>query len=362
MDPLPSPVTGCNAVMNALQAENANNMVLPQKANTTVANNTGELGLGDAEVAYPPLNFFYTHYHNAIRSQLEALTIEIRSLNIEHPEQNLKDELTKLKQSYRFLEQIYQYHSHVEDEVVYPALDQKVRNVTLAYTVEHQDEGKLFEQLSQTLTTALSQVGSQRTETLRELMCKGEEINTTLRRHLAKEEEQLLPLLLQHFSHSEQAELVAQFLYCIPLATVEKVLAWLKPTVPMVEQAQLLNHIQAVVPDSLLLQLISTWLKPLDAENDAPEPVLPPKPSGPLLPTPFLATQPEPKSGSPLKSSPPAATLRPPHDTVEGGSSNSSVPMASAHTPAPTPLRGVIHIHRSIVSGAIDRPDGWGGD
>ena len=48
-----------------------------------------------------------------------------------------------------------------------------------------------------------------------------EEIHTTLRKHLRKEEEQLLPLLLRHFSHSEQAELVAQFLCSIPLSTVE---------------------------------------------------------------------------------------------------------------------------------------------
>jgi hypothetical protein len=48
-----------------------------------------------------------------------------------------------------------------------------------------------------------------------------EEIHTTLRKHLRKEEEQLLPLLLSHFSAGEQAELVAQFLCSIPLSTVE---------------------------------------------------------------------------------------------------------------------------------------------
>ena len=34
----------------------------------------------------------------------------------------------------------------------------------------------------------------------RTLICKVEEIHTTLRKHLAKEEEQLLPLLVQHFT------------------------------------------------------------------------------------------------------------------------------------------------------------------
>eukprot|EP00955_Chlamydomonas_euryale_P021526 227689-Chlamydomonas_euryale.AAC.1 len=48
----------------------------------------------------------------------------------------------------------------------------------------------------------------------------------------------------------------------IPLVTVEKVLAWLKPTIPVAEQSALLTHIQAVVPDSLLLQLLCNWLRP----------------------------------------------------------------------------------------------------
>lgn len=100
-------------------------------------------------------------------------------------------------------------------------------------------------------------------QTCRQLICKVEEINITLRKHLAKEEAQLLPLLLQHFSHAEQAELVAQFLYCIPLDTVERVLSWLKPMVPMAELLELMQHLQDVIPDQLLLQLLVTWLNPV---------------------------------------------------------------------------------------------------
>lgn len=55
-----------------------------------------------------------------------------------------------------------------------------------------------------------------------------EEVHTCIRRHLAKEEEQLHPLLLAHCSHDEQASLVAQFLFCIPLAGVGRVLTWLR--------------------------------------------------------------------------------------------------------------------------------------
>ena len=40
-----------------------------------------------------------------------------------------------------------------------------------------------------------------------------------------------------------QAELVAQFLCCIPLTTVDVVLSWLKPAVPAHEQEQLLAQV-----------------------------------------------------------------------------------------------------------------------
>lgn len=119
---------------------------------------------------YPPINFFYTHFHNAIRGELESLAKWVRDLEpaATGPAQQsdvLGAKLQELRERYRFLEQIYKYHSSVEDEVgavwlpsswrrishvktysmifwqvVYPALDSKVKNVTLAYSVEHQDE------------------------------------------------------------------------------------------------------------------------------------------------------------------------------------------------------------------------------
>ena len=88
---------------------------------------------------------------------------------------------------------------------MYPALDSKVKNVTSAYSVEHEDEGRLFEQLSSLLSAALQQKGKERQATLRQLECKIEEVHITLRKHLAKEEEQLFPLLLKHFTFAEQA-------------------------------------------------------------------------------------------------------------------------------------------------------------
>ncbi|WIA20871.1 hypothetical protein OEZ85_005220 [Tetradesmus obliquus] len=213
------------------------------------------------EHQHAPINFLYGHLHDSIRTELQNLSTWALQLEASS-EQDLVHRLLHLKERYHFLEQVYKYHSSVEDEVVYPALDTKVKNVTSAYSVEHQDEEYLFEHLASLLASALAQDGAERAATVRKLICKIEEIHTTLRKHLAKEEAQLLPLLLQHFSHAEQAELVAQFLYCIPLDTVERVLSWLKPMVPQEELQALMGHLRDVIPDRLLLQLLVTWLNP----------------------------------------------------------------------------------------------------
>jgi hypothetical protein len=138
------------------------------------------MAAADVEHVRPPINFFYSHFHDSIRAELTVLDTSVSSLE-PAGEQELLSRLQQLKERYHFLEQIYKYHSSVEDEVrgpqagrppgpaapppaaqgaseplraqppvpaaaplrvqvVYPALDAKVKNVTVAYTVEHQDE------------------------------------------------------------------------------------------------------------------------------------------------------------------------------------------------------------------------------
>jgi len=66
------------------------------------------------------------------------------------------------------------------------------------------EQERLFEQLSQVINAAINAQGKQRRGVIRQLVCKVQEIQTTLLKHLAKEEEQLFPLLLQHFTYGEQ--------------------------------------------------------------------------------------------------------------------------------------------------------------
>ncbi|GMH35139.1 hypothetical protein BSKO_03007 [Bryopsis sp. KO-2023] len=230
------------------------------------------------EPGTPPIGFFYSHLHESIRMELNSIWQTVLALEAAVHE-NFPEKLSSVEERCVFLQQIYKYHSVAEDEVVYPALDTKVKNVTLQYSVEHADEEHLFVQLLQMLRETMSARGAAVTAAIREFVCKMGEVRITLMKHLAKEEEQLFPLLLEHFSYTEQAELIAQFLCCIPLAAVEGVLLWLKPNIPQEEQDQLLKYIREAIPDDLLLNLLVTWLDPSQSSKHelSPQPSVKPE-------------------------------------------------------------------------------------
>ena len=120
----------------------------------------------------------------------------------------------------------------------------------------------LFEHLQVIITRALAEPASLREHSISECVCKAAEVDVTLRKHLLKEEEQLFPLLLQHFTFAEQAELVVQFVCCIPILAVKSVLSWLKRTSSYAEQSALRHHVTSVTADPLLSALLGLWLQP----------------------------------------------------------------------------------------------------
>ena len=71
---------------------------------------------------HPPINFFYSHFHNSIRNELDTLSQYMSEL-ASASQENIHGRLTILKNRYRFLEQVYKYHSSVEDEVPLTAAD-----------------------------------------------------------------------------------------------------------------------------------------------------------------------------------------------------------------------------------------------
>lgn len=74
-----------------------------------------DVSLSQSNSPYPPINLFYCHYHNCIRSELELLSASVSALE-SCASDAIAMGLTALKGRVAFLERVYSIHSSVEDE------------------------------------------------------------------------------------------------------------------------------------------------------------------------------------------------------------------------------------------------------
>uniref|UniRef100_A0A6N2KJY0 Hemerythrin-like domain-containing protein n=1 Tax=Salix viminalis TaxID=40686 RepID=A0A6N2KJY0_SALVM len=191
----------------------------------------GGLESEEEDTKSPILIFLY--FHKAIRNELDSLHRLALAFATGH--QNV--EIKPLFQRYRFLRLVYKYHSNAEDEVIFPALDNRVKNVANSYSLEHKGESSLFDQLFELLNSY-----TQSNESFpRELASCTGALQTSLSQHMAKEEQQVFPLLIEKFSVEEQASLIWQFICSIPVNMLAEFLPWLSSSILPVEYQDMLK-------------------------------------------------------------------------------------------------------------------------
>lgn len=206
---------------------------------------------GDNSAQNCPILFFL-FFHKAIRTELDALH---RSA-LAFATGQLAD-IQPLVQRYRFLRSIYKHHSNAEDEVIFPALDIRVKNVALTYSLEHRGESDLFDHLFELLNSH-----KQNNEFPRELASCTGALQTSVNQHMSKEEEQVFPLLIEKFSAEEQASLVWQFLCSIPVYMMKRFLPWVSFSISPDEYQDMQKCLSKIIPkEKLLQQVIFKWME-----------------------------------------------------------------------------------------------------
>ncbi|MCO5564443.1 hypothetical protein L7F22_018104 [Adiantum nelumboides] len=147
-------------------------------------------------------------------------------------------------------------------EVIFPALDRRVKNIAQTYSLEHKEESNLFDQMLVLLNSAIKEELNPSQKLRRDLICCTEAIQTTLCKHMSKEEEQVFPLLMELLSYEEQSALVWQFICSIPVNLMENFLPWLASCLTDGEREEMIACVHNVVPSAnLLQQIVCTWLK-----------------------------------------------------------------------------------------------------
>ncbi|KAI5056021.1 hypothetical protein GOP47_0029542 [Adiantum capillus-veneris] len=199
----------------------------------------------------------FLFFHKAIKAELEHLYRD--ALAVEKGE---KKEFQALFRRYEFLQIVYTQHSNAEDEVIFPALDSRVKNIAQTYSLEHKEESDLFDQMLVLLNSAIKEEFNPSQKLRRDLICCTEAIQTTLCKHMSKEEEQVFPLLMELLSYEEQSALVWQFICSIPVNLMENFLPWLAACLTDGEREEMFACVHNVVPSAnLLQQIVCTWLK-----------------------------------------------------------------------------------------------------
>ncbi|KAK7251628.1 hypothetical protein RIF29_34981 [Crotalaria pallida] len=210
-----------------------------------------------SELDSPILIFLF--FHKAIRNELDVL----HRLAMAFATGNRSD-IHPLPERYRFLSSIYLHHSNAEDEVIFPALDIRVKNVAQTYSLEHKGESNLFDHLFELLKSSVHNDES----FPRELASCTGALQTSVSQHMAKEEEQVFPLLIEKFSVEEQASLVWQFLCSIPVNMMAEFLPWLSRSISPDESQDLRNCLIKIVPEEKLLQkVIFSWMEGRSSVN-----------------------------------------------------------------------------------------------
>lgn len=167
-------------------------------------------------------------------------------------------------------------------QVIFSALDTRVKNIAFNYSLEHDTSDDLFTSIFHWLHVLEEESGNI-AGVLREVVLCISTIQSSICQHMLKEERQVpyrfllvttklifcllttsclqvFPLLIENFSCQEQASLVWQFICSVPVMVLEDVFPWMTSLLSPIEKAEVVNCVKQVVPKELSLQLVISYL------------------------------------------------------------------------------------------------------
>lgn len=158
----------------------------------------------------------------------------------------------------RFLASMYTAHSQAEDAVVLPALQAKLDLPTEAYTMDHEHEGAMLQELE--VTIARMQACEDREQMLpqvREVRRMCVSLLACLKQHVRAEEESLWPLFVEHFTHDEQQLLVGEILGRTGAEVMSSMLPWVARSCTEEEEERMYQAVR----DASRNTMFGKWLE-----------------------------------------------------------------------------------------------------
>jgi len=232
-------------------------------------------------------------FHKAIKKDLEFLVLGSAQL-----EKNDKL-LTDFRKRFHLIYFLHQIHSDAEDEIVFPALEArgKLKNISHAYTFDHNHEVEHFNEISHildkmsrlhlsvstTIDSNIKEMGLLRYQHLcRKLqeMCKS--MQTSLSNHIDREEMEIWPIIRKFFTNQEQGKIIGCMLGRIRAEILQDMIPWLMASLTQEEQHVSMFLWSMATKNTMFDEWLGEWwdgyslAKVTEVSNDAPlQPVEP---------------------------------------------------------------------------------------
>ncbi|EXC25401.1 Uncharacterized RING finger protein [Morus notabilis] len=220
---------------------------------------------GRDSLSTSPILFFFI-LHKAICKGLDELH-QLAMVRLNNGQQNIDMIIKVLYEKYQFLALIYEHHLNAKNEVIFAALDSRLKNLVQPYLLQQKGEKDLFDQLLRLLSN-FNKTMQNETSFQRELVSLTGVLQMLITKNMAKEEKQVFALLCENFTLEEQASLVWQFLCSLPTYVLSKALSWVSASLSTCEYQALFNCLVKIVPEEKLLQqAIFNWIERKDSRD-----------------------------------------------------------------------------------------------
>jgi hemerythrin-like domain-containing protein len=204
--------------------------------------------------------------HNAIRAELQGLEEAAQGLD---PTDEAR--CTALVDQLAFFRDLLKSHEGFEEQVVFADLDQRAPHVATAYRLDHRSGEHYLEAFASNLQKI--QKGrdrTERTEPLVELNRTAIGLRATMRLHVDKEDEHIIPVAEEYFSPAEQGGMLARMGEFFPPATMMEGMVWISSRLTNEGREDLFRTYQAMMPPPVytaIVQYVAPRLPAADWED-----------------------------------------------------------------------------------------------
>ena len=263
----------------------------------------GGTGGRNTITAVGPIDHIF-QFHAALRRELRRLESDV--LALPKPEETAKRAaaLRTLEGRFVFFWGVYRAHSRSEDELVFPALENKdeLHNVSHSYTLDHEHEAELFVEVDGCLRDLREHAGlagdeggvdggkvhdameakcsvgrmdpktrAAIMEVERRLQAACVAVKVCLETHVAREEAELWPLFEKHFTSAEQGRLVGLIIGRTGAEVLQSMLSWQRKALTEEEKAAMIGSMRDASRNTRFASWLETWWSSEEGNTGNPE-------------------------------------------------------------------------------------------